>query len=49
MATAATTPVIGPISTQKSGAAYRYQKGGWTFVRLEGKPTDIGYLLAAVI
>ena len=33
--------------------AYRFEKGGWTYVHLEGSPTDIGfqhgYLLAAEI
>ena len=23
--------------------AYRFQQGGWTYVHLEGSPTEIGY------
>ncbi|HEY6370118.1 MAG TPA: peptidase C45, partial [Candidatus Sulfotelmatobacter sp.] len=33
--------------------AYRFQQGGWTYVQLEGSPSDVGfqhgYLLAAEI
>src|SRR6266536_2384511 len=33
--------------------AYRFQQGGWTYIHLEGSPSDIGfqhgYLLAAEI
>jgi hypothetical protein len=47
------------VAAQASGSdarlqkAYRFQKGGWTFVHLEGSPSDVGfqhgYLLASEI
>ncbi len=40
-------------SDPRLARAYRFQKGGWTYVHLEGSPSDIGfqhgYLLAAEI
>ena len=40
-------------SDQRLQKAYRFQKGGWTYVHLEGSPSEIGYqhgfLLAAEI
>jgi hypothetical protein len=53
----AATPASGlasnPAPATRIGSAYRYQKGGWTYVHLEGKPAEIGYqhgyLLAAEI
>lgn len=38
---------------EKSGAGYRFERGGWTYVHLEGTPAEIGFqhgsLLAAEI
>ena len=31
------------------GKAYRFQKGGWTYVHLEGSPADIGYQLGYLL
>jgi hypothetical protein len=42
-----------PSSDRRLQKAYRFQKGGWTYVHLEGSPSEIGfqhgYLLAAEI
>jgi len=42
-----------PAPTARMGPAYRYEKGGWSYVHLEGTPAQIGYqhgfLLAAEI
>jgi len=32
-----------PVPTARSGAGYRYQKGGWTYVHLQGPPAEVGY------
>ena len=41
------------LSDSRLEKAYRFQQGGWTYVHLEGSPSDIGfqhgYLLAAEI
>lgn len=46
------TPAAGP-SDPRLEKAYRFQQGGWTYVHLEGSPSDIGfqhgYLLAPEI
>ena len=40
-------------TTENSGAGYRFDRGGWTYVHLEGTPAEIGFehgsLLAAEI
>jgi Phospholipase B len=51
---AAETPSAAPAPTDpRLAKAYRFQKGGWTYVHLEGVPSDIGfqhgYLLAPEI
>ena len=42
-----------PLPTRGWKRAYRFQQGGWTYVHLEGSPSDIGfqhgYLLAPEI
>jgi hypothetical protein len=46
-------PVTAPPSDSRLEKAYRFQQGGWTYVHLEGSPSDIGfqhgYLLAPEI
>jgi hypothetical protein len=46
-------PVAGSPSDSRLEKAYRFQQGGWTYVHLEGSPSDIGfqhgYLLAPEI
>jgi len=43
----------GPLSDASLRKAYRFQRGGWTYVHLEGSPSEIGfqhgYLLGAEI
>jgi hypothetical protein len=42
---------VGSVTAQENSAspdarlqkAYRFQKGGWTYVHLEGSPSDVGY------
>ena len=29
--------------TKTEGAGYRFERGGWTYVHLEGTPSEIGY------
>ena len=51
-ASSAKTPAAGP-SDSRLQKAYRFQQSGWTYVHLEGAPSDIGfqhgYLLAPEI
>ena len=46
-------PATAPPSDSRLEKAYRFQQGGWTYVHLEGSPSDIGfqhgYLLAPEI
>ena len=44
-ATASHAKRIGPAAQQTaaSGAGYRFDKGGWKYVHLEGTPAEIGY------
>ena len=52
-ALAATKPDTAASNDPRLKAAYRFSRGGWTYVHLEGSPTDIGfqhgYLLAPEI
>jgi len=49
----AAAPLKGDDSPTTVGAGYRFDRGGWTYVHLEGTPAEIGYqhgrLLAAEI
>ena len=49
----ATPPSDSRLSDSRLEKAYRFQQGGWTYVHLEGSPSDIGfqhgYLLASEI
>jgi hypothetical protein len=50
---AAQAQAAGPASDPRLQKSYRFQQGGWTYVHLEGSPSDIGfqhgYLLAPEI
>jgi hypothetical protein len=50
---AQTRIAAGPAGDSRLDKAYRFQQGGWTYVHLEGSPSDIGfqhgYLLAPEI
>jgi hypothetical protein len=49
----AANPVAAADGRMTSGAGYRFERGGWTYVHLQGAPSEIGYqhgrLLAAEI
>jgi len=53
VAVAKPTGAVQPTPSAQMGPAYRYEKGGWSYVHLEGTPAQIGYqhgfLLAAEI
>src|SRR5437764_14887559 len=49
----AISALAGDSSDARLQKAYRFQQGGWTYVHLEGAPSDLGYqhgyLLAAEV
>ena len=45
LASAAPQPLLAPDSYHEStqGKGYRFERGGWIYVHLEGSPHDVGY------
>jgi hypothetical protein len=40
---AATVHAVPAVSDPQSQPGYRFQRGGWTYIHLEGTPAEIGY------